>query len=79
MVDPELLEKLKTASVGDRIAVIEMLVQSLKSDIKPGAAPLLETTTELQRPAFGFMQNTGTILGDIIAPVLPESTWEVLQ
>jgi len=65
--------------VGDRIAVIEMLVQSLKSDIKPGAAPVLETTTELQRPAFGFMQSTGTILGDIIAPVLPESTWEVLQ
>jgi len=56
-----------------------MLVQSLKSDIKPGAAPVLETTTELQRPAFGFMQSTGTILGDIIAPVLPESTWEVLQ
>ena len=79
MIDPKLLEQLKTASVGDRIAVIEMLVQSLKSDINPGAAPVLETTTKLQRPVFGFMKDTGNILGDVIAPILPESTWEVLQ
>ena len=29
MIDPNLLEQLKTAPVGDRIAVLEMLVQSL--------------------------------------------------
>jgi hypothetical protein len=29
------------------------------------------------RPAFGFMQGQGEILGDIIAPV--EQPWEVLQ
>ena len=40
MIDPNLLEQLKTASVGDRIAVLEMLVQSLKSDIKTGADTL---------------------------------------
>jgi antitoxin (DNA-binding transcriptional repressor) of toxin-antitoxin stability system len=29
------------------------------------------------RPAFGFMQGQGEILGDIIAPI--EQPWEVLQ
>lgn len=79
MVDPELLEQLKTASVGDRLAVIEMLVQSLKGDIRPGADTSVETAIASQRPAFGFMRTTGAILGDVITPVLPESTWEVLQ
>jgi len=77
MIDPELLEKLKTASVSDRIAALEMLVQSLKSDIKPDAAPS-EAATHLKRPAFGFMKDTGKILGDVVAPVLPENTWEAL-
>ena len=79
MVDPKLLEQLKTASVNERIAVLEMLVQSLKSDIKPGADTLVETTIASQRPAFGFMKTTGAILGDVVAPVLPENAWEVLQ
>lgn len=79
MIDPTLLEQLKTASVGDRIAVIEMLVQSLKGDIRPGADTLDKPAIASQRPAFGFMKNTGVILGDVITPVLPESTWEVLQ
>jgi len=79
MIDPKLLEQLKTASVGDRLAVIEMLVQSLKSDIRPGAETSDENAIASQRPAFGFMKHTGAILGDVITPVLPESTWEVLQ
>ena len=79
MIDPNLLEQLKTASVGDRIAVLEMLVQSLKSDIKTGADTSVETAIASHRPAFGFMKTTGAILGDVVAPVLPENTWEVLQ
>lgn len=78
MVDPKLLEKLKTASVDERLAVIEMLVQSLKRDINPGVTPSLETT-DSHRPTFGFMKETGAILGDVITPVLPETAWEVLQ
>ena len=79
MIDPNLLEQLKTASAGDRIAVLEMLVQSLKSDIKTGADTSVKTTIASHRPAFGFMKATGAILGDVVAPVLPENTWEVLQ
>jgi hypothetical protein len=79
MVDPKLLEQLKTASVDERLAVIEMLVQSLKRDINSSVAPSLETTTESHRPTFGFMKETGAILGDVITPVLPETAWEVLQ
>ena len=79
MIDPNLLEQLKTASVGDRIAVLEMLVQSLKSDIKTGADTSVETAIASHRPAFGFMKATGAILGDVVAPVLPENAWEVLQ
>lgn len=79
MVDPKLLEQLKTASVNERIAVLEMLVQSLKSDIKPSADTSVETTIASQRPAFGFMKATGAILGDIVAPVLLQNAWKVLQ
>jgi hypothetical protein len=32
-----------------------------------------------QRPAFGVMKGSGEILGDIVAPALSESTWEVFQ
>ena len=79
MIEPKLLEQLQAASAGDRIAVLEMLVQSLKSDIKTGADTSVETTIASQRPAFGFMKATGAILGDVVAPVLPENAWEVLQ
>ena len=34
MVDPELLEKLKTASVDDRINLIEVILRSLKHDMR---------------------------------------------
>lgn len=31
------------------------------------------------RPPFGAMKNSGTILGDIISPIVPLSDWEALQ
>ncbi|MEA5504708.1 type II toxin-antitoxin system Phd/YefM family antitoxin [Halotia wernerae UHCC 0503] len=36
-------------------------------------------TPKPQRPAFGAMKSSGEILGDVIAPVIPLKTWEVLQ
>lgn len=41
---------------------LETAVQNLMTDM---TAP---TATQPQRPTFGFMQDTGTIIGDIIAP-----------
>jgi hypothetical protein len=40
---------------------------------------LTDPLSHRQRPAFGFMQGTGRILGDVIAPALPETAWDVLQ
>lgn len=34
MVDPELFEKLKTASVDERINLIEVILRSLKNDMR---------------------------------------------
>lgn len=36
-------------------------------------------TPHPQRPAFGAMKNSGQILGDLLAPILPASEWEVLE
>ena len=77
MIDSESLQKIQNASVEDRIAIIEMILRSLKTDISNATQP--NPPTHHQRPAFGFMKNTGTILGDIVAPILPESAWNVLQ
>lgn len=76
MVDPELMQKLQGVSIEDRILVIEAILQTVKQDMHQGTSPQPELT---HRPAFGFMQDTGAILGDVIAPVLPETAWEVLQ
>lgn len=78
MIDPEILEKLQNASIEERIAVIEMLVQSLKGDVESDTTSS-KVATHLQRPAFGFMRNTGKILGDVVAPILPEDNWEALR
>lgn len=77
MIDLETLEKLQNASVEDRIAVIEIILRSLKADMSNSPQP--DPAAHHQRPAFGFMKNTGTILGDVVAPILPETTWDVLQ
>lgn len=78
MIDAETLEKLQNASIEERIAVIEAILGSLKSDMKKvtSSQPDPDST---QRPAFGFMKNTGKILGDVVTPVLAEDTWEVLR
>lgn len=77
MLDSETLEKLQNASVADRIAIIEVILRSLKTDISHSPQP--DPTAHPQRPAFGFMKNTGKILGDVVAPILPETAWDVLR
>jgi hypothetical protein len=79
MLDSKILEKLQGSSVEDRICVIEAILNTLKHDIPPSDSPQTESTIRPQRPAFGFMKGTGKILGDIVSPILPENTWEVLQ
>lgn len=124
MIETEILQKIQAASLEERIAIIELLLQSLKaelSQIKVDQARTawrdlfthlrylqpLEKGNELdqetiidfsfpesgieqptnsslstekpQRPAFGFMKDTGTVLGDIVSPIIPESDWEVLR
>jgi len=79
MLDSETLEKLQNASIEERIAIIEVILRSLKFDLKKDKSSQTEAAVHPQRPAFGFMKDTGTILGDVVAPILPESTWEVLQ
>ncbi len=36
-------------------------------------------TTQPKRATFGAMKGSGEILGDLITPAVPLSTWEVLQ
>jgi hypothetical protein len=36
-------------------------------------------TPQPQRPGFGPMKGSGEILGDVIAPVIPATTWQALQ
>ena len=79
MLDSETFEKLQNASIEDRITIIEVLLRSLKNDIKKNDSPQSDSTSRPQRPAFGFMKSKGKIIGDVVAPVLPENTWKVLQ
>lgn len=74
MIDSETVEKLQNASIEERLTIIEVLLQSLKADIRK--EPLQSIS---QRPAFGFMKDTGEILGDFVSPVLPENAWDVLR
>lgn len=39
MIDPEILETLQNSSVEERIAIIEAILQSLKSDITKTSKP----------------------------------------
>lgn len=79
MIDSETIEKLQNASIEERISIIEVLLRSLKNDMPKDTPSKPESAARSQRPAFGFMKDTGEILGDIVAPVLPENAWEVLQ
>ena len=79
MIDDQALEKLQNTSIEERIVIIEAILKSLKSDLTKETSPQSELAPHPQRPAFGFMKDTGKILGDVVAPVLSEDTWEVLR
>jgi hypothetical protein len=79
MIDLETLERLQKAPISERIAIIELLLASLKNEIKEDVFSQSQAIVNSQRPGFGFMKDTGEILGDVIAPIIPENTWEVLQ
>jgi len=68
MIDSEILEKLQGFSIEDRMNIIEVILNTLKQDMRSPAS-----INRPQRPAFGFMKGTGEILGDIVTPILPES------
>ena len=77
MLDLQILEKLQAASIEERIAIIEVILRSLKNDIKDTSQT--KPLSDCQRPTFGAMKNSGQILGDLVAPILSTSEWEVLQ
>ncbi|PZV02949.1 MAG: hypothetical protein DCF32_14465 [Leptolyngbya sp.] len=79
MLDVDILNQLNGASIEERIAVIELLLQSLKSELIQNRESHAEPAKRPHRPAFGFMKGTGSIHGDVISPAVPESDWEVLQ
>ncbi|MBD2189188.1 type II toxin-antitoxin system Phd/YefM family antitoxin [Pseudanabaena mucicola] len=77
MLLQELKEQSYKLSPSDRLELISAIAQSLQKsremvDVDP-------KIIQNQRPAFGVMKGSGEILGDIVAPALPESAWEVLQ
>ncbi len=79
-IDPVTLEKLHNTSIEERISIIEMLLGTLKNDIiRQDASLQSESAPKHQRPAFGFMKDTGKIIDDVVTPVIPENIWEVLQ
>jgi hypothetical protein len=77
-IDSETLEKLHNTSIEERISIIEMLLDTLKNDIRKDDSLQPESNLKTERPAFGFMKDTGKILDDVVEPVLPENIWEVL-
>lgn len=118
MIDAEILQEMQAASIEERIAIIELILQSFKAELSTStvaqtpaaqrysihpipAQPLTDSShsadehlsrgtvrhyvdpytavEQPQRPAFGFMKDTGIILGDVVSPVIPESDWDVLQ
>jgi hypothetical protein len=79
MIDSATLEELNNTSIEERITIIEILLGTLKNDIKQDSLSSHHSVVKSPRPAFGFMKDTGKILGDVVTPILPENTWEVLQ
>ncbi len=61
----ELQKEVLSLSEAERRQLINILMQSFPTTGK--------------RAAFGCMQGTGEILGDIVEPALDESEWEVLR
>jgi hypothetical protein len=79
MIDSQTLEKLRNVFLEERITIIEVLLHSLKNDLQKNVSPQPEDMPRPQNPAFGFMKDTGKILGDVVAPVVPKKVSEVLQ
>jgi hypothetical protein len=76
MLNTDILNQLSGASIEERIAVIELLLQSLKNELIQNRESHAEPAN---RPAFGFMKGTGSIHGDVVSPAVSESDWEVLR
>lgn len=79
MLESEILQKMQEASIEERIRVIELLLQSLKQELVQSSESPAPPTEQPSRAPFGYMKGTGSIHGDIVSPVVPESEWEVLQ
>jgi hypothetical protein len=78
-IDAETLEKLHNTSIEERISIIQMLLGTLRNDIKKDAPLQPESEIKPQHPAFGFMKDTGEIIENVVPPVLAENTWEILR
>ena len=78
MLLQELKELSYKLSPSDRLELITAIAQSLQKS-REMLVDIQSKTIQTQRPAFGVMRGSGEILGDIVAPALPESAWEVLQ
>ena len=76
MLLQELKEQSYKLSPSDRLELISAIAQSLQ---ELGGMSVEQDTPQKQLTAFGVMKGSGEILGDIVAPALPESVWEVLQ
>jgi len=73
------------------IADLPEALQQLLKEVERSSQPVTITqegkpfviiypaTPSPQRPAFGVMQGSGEILGDLISPALLPSSWQVLQ
>jgi len=80
----ELKEESYKLSASDRLELIGELVRSLQNLVGQNSVDEISVnvyslSNQKQRPDFGVMKGSGEILGDIVAPALPESVWEVLQ
>ena len=89
-----LLDSLDTQSDQDTQSDYHSLIHSWQSPLRGNQISLndwkafvLQGTRQIaalsseppKRATFGFMKDTGSIHEDIIAPVVPESDWEVFQ
>jgi hypothetical protein len=72
MIDSEIITKLQNVSIEERISIIEVLLRSLKNDMPKNASSQPESVAHPQRPAFGFMKDTGEILDDLSSSVLSD-------
>jgi hypothetical protein len=78
MLLQELKEQSYKLSTSDRLELISAIALSLQK-LREMSVDVEPKPIQNQRPAFGVMKGSGEILGDIVAPALSESAWEVLQ